>query len=429
MANQINIDLNDPNIKSRIDNLPEGGRLTIGRDADINISDDFKRVSRVHVIIEKHNGKIYVIDNSSNGTVITQTTKTAKSTTSNARKGNNADPIREEAYRRFNKNATPEKMPDNGFLNRNSQYVINPNDMPSLRLIDGTMVDLNSSEIRNAVLNLKDGEYLTLGRNGDFKISNSSNVLRHHIIIAKENGQIQLKDVSDIPARTKVFSQAKREVRDDAIRKFNKNSPNVELTPGTIMDANTNYILDFNNLPILRFNNGALINLRDKQYYNIITGLREGGFITFGRTGFADIGISSSDTISRHHIIITIQDGEMLIRDISAKGGTSYVGDKYGSYSGSRYRTENSDESYNRDNSYRSRESNSSKISQEQVKEYKNLLEIDENIALTKDAIKKAYRKKSLEWHPDRHPDNIEEATEMMKKINEAKEELDKLVA
>ncbi len=429
LANQINIDLNDPNIKSRIDNLPEGGRLTIGRDADINISDDFKRVSRVHVIIEKHNGKIYVIDNSSNGTVITQTTKTAKSTTSNARKGNNADPIREEAYRRFNKNATPEKMPDNGFLNRNSQYVINPNDMPSLRLIDGTMVDLNSSEIRNAVLNLKDGEYLTLGRNGDFKISNSSNVLRHHIIIAKENGQIQLKDVSDIPARTKVFSQAKREVRDDAIRKFNKNSPNVELTPGTIMDANTNYILDFNNLPILRFNNGALINLRDKQYYNIITGLREGGFITFGRTGFADIGISSSDTISRHHIIITIQDGEMLIRDISAKGGTSYVGDKYGSYSGSRYRTENSDESYNRDNSYRSRESNSSKISQEQVKEYKNLLEIDENIALTKDAIKKAYRKKSLEWHPDRHPDNIEEATEMMKKINEAKEELDKLVA
>lgn len=428
LANEVEIDLNGLNIKSEIDNLPEGGRLTIGRDGDIKIRDDFEHVSRKHVIIEKRNGKIYVIDNSSNGTVITQTTKSAKSTTSNARKGNNADPVKERAYRRFNKNATPEKMPDNGFLNRNSQYVINPNDMPSLRLIDGTMVDLNSSEIRNAVLNLKDGEYLTLGRNGDFKISNSSNVSRHHIIIAKENGQIQLKDVSSYGC-TRAFNQAEREVRDNVIRKFNKNSPTIELTANATMNPNMNYILDFNNLPKLRLNDGTTIDLNEAKYYNAIQHLKTGGFITLGRTGFADIGISQSKTISRHHIILTIQDGELIMKDVSMNGGTSNVGDKYGFYSRSRNRTENSDESYNRDNSYRSRESNSSKISQEQVKEYKNLLEIDENIALTKDAIKKAYRKKSLEWHPDRHPDNIEEATEMMKKINEAKEELDKLVA
>jgi DnaJ-class molecular chaperone len=32
----------------------------------------------------------------------------------------------------------------------------------------------------------------------------------------------------------------------------------------------------------------------------------------------------------------------------------------------------------------------------------------------------KAFRKKAMEWHPDRNPDRLEEAEEMMKKINAA---------
>ena len=428
LANEIEIDLDDPRIKARIDNLPEGGRLTIGREGDIKINGQLDRVSRIHVTIEKRNGKIYVIDNSANGTVVTQRTKTA---TSNANKAKNADPIKERAYRRFNKNVVPEKMPDNGFLNKNLQYEINPNDIPSLRLIDGTIVDLNSPQIKNAILNLQDGEYFTLGRNGDFEVSASSNISRHHIIIAKENGQIQLKDVSSF-GNTRALSQAELRVRENAIKKFKTNSATVELIENTPINPNLNYILDFNNLPKLRLCDGTILDLNNPKYYNAIQHLKEGGFITIGRTGCADIGISNSTNISRHHIILTIQDGELIMKDVSSNGGTYKVGDKYGSSRSQDYsRSENADESYNKDNSYRSHESgqaNSSKVNQEKIKEYKNILGIDENTVLTKDAIRKAYRKKSLEWHPDRHPDNIEEATKMMQKINEAKDELDKLI-
>jgi len=38
----------------------------------------------------------------------------------------------------------------------------------------------------------------------------------------------------------------------------------------------------------------------------------------------------------------------------------------------------------------------------------------------TKDVIKAAYRKKAMEWHPDRNPQRELLATEMFKKINAA---------
>ena len=262
-------------------------------------------------------------------------------------------------------------------------------------------------------------------------MSASSNISRHHIIIAKENGQIQLKDVSSF-GNTRALSQAELRVRENAIKKFKTNSATVELIENTPINPNLNYILDFNNLPKLRLCDGTILDLNNPKYYNAIQHLKEGGFITIGRTGCADIGISNSTNISRHHIILTIQDGELIMKDVSSNGGTYKVGDKYGSSRSQDYsRSENADESYNKDNSYRSHESgqaNSSKVNQEKIKEYKNILGIDENTVLTKDAIRKAYRKKSLEWHPDRHPDNIEEATKMMQKINEAKDELDKII-
>lgn len=585
LANTFEIDLDTPQIKAKINNLPEGGRLTIGREGDIRINDPSNTVSRIHVIIEKRNGKIYIIDNSTNGTSISRTTtsQTNSSSHNNAQKfdttGNSdkfydfttqnlvetdiytkdgsvhpedigigqwrnpyvtktpgihvedirgsalfkanvaynpktnasiikingikedgysrysdmliringkiseadakalieylkeripniqtmdadinevrkhtsdflnnkirtkssgnahraeqaraeADPIRERAYSRFDKNATPIKMPENAILDSNSQYLLNLNDMPALRLIDGTIVDLRRADILDKIKNLQEGEYITLGRNGDIRISNSPNISRHHIIITKQNGQIQLKDVSSY-ANTKAMSQAGRNVRADAIRKFNKNQSPVEMPNNSILNSQDNYVLDFNDLPKLRLVDGTVIDLSSPKYYNAIKHLREGGFITIGRTGFADIGISNSNTISRHHLLLTIQNGELILKDVSSNGGTYRVDTN--SKSSSRAESNSSEDANESNHSHSSKGADnkqSYEMSDEKIKEYKDILGLDANAPLTKENIKKAYRKKSIQWHPDRNPENREKATDMMQKINEAKEALDKI--
>jgi DnaJ-class molecular chaperone len=50
--------------------------------------------------------------------------------------------------------------------------------------------------------------------------------------------------------------------------------------------------------------------------------------------------------------------------------------------------------------------------------DYYDILGISKNASA--DEIKKAYRKQALEWHPDRHKDNKEEAERRFKEINEA---------
>ena len=46
------------------------------------------------------------------------------------------------------------------------------------------------------------------------------------------------------------------------------------------------------------------------------------------------------------------------------------------------------------------------------------------NIADSNAEIKKKYRKLSLKWHPDKNPDNVEEATMKFQKINSAYQRL-----
>ena len=57
-------------------------------------------------------------------------------------------------------------------------------------------------------------------------------------------------------------------------------------------------------------------------------------------------------------------------------------------------------------------------IKSEKQEDYYEILGIKKDA--TEAEIKKAYRKLALKWHPDKNPDNREEAEEHFKKINEA---------
>jgi hypothetical protein len=124
LAGSVSIKLNDPKVKNYIDRLPEGGRLTIGREGNIKVNDPTNKISRVHVIIEKRNGKIYVIDNSTNGTVLktrsankAQGTGNANSKTSSTRGQTNSTA--------FNSTSELETKISNMFSERTKNTIIN----------------------------------------------------------------------------------------------------------------------------------------------------------------------------------------------------------------------------------------------------------------------------------------------------------------
>ena len=55
-------------------------------------------------------------------------------------------------------------------------------------------------------------------------------------------------------------------------------------------------------------------------------------------------------------------------------------------------------------------------------KDYYEILELPKNA--TESDIKKAYRKLALKWHPDKNPDNLQDAEIRFKEISEAYEVL-----
>lgn len=105
------------------------------------------------------------------------------------------------AYKQFNKEQDavaldPREFHNDGTLKQDSQYALDTNNLPELRLIDGTIVDLNRADIKRAIMELQEGEFLTLGREGTFNVSSNMTVSGQHILITRHNGKIVMKDIS-----------------------------------------------------------------------------------------------------------------------------------------------------------------------------------------------------------------------------------------
>jgi len=72
LADEYQLDLKSPDVKSKINAMEEGDKLIVGRseDADIPVPSTATGVSREHLVIEKRNGKIVVTDISTNGSEV-----------------------------------------------------------------------------------------------------------------------------------------------------------------------------------------------------------------------------------------------------------------------------------------------------------------------------------------------------------------------
>lgn len=138
-----------------------------------------------------------------------RTSRGANGTERTNNSSQNVDPNKARAYAKFDKNAPVYGLQQGqSVLNQSRQYVLDLNNLPRLTLLDGTTVDLNSTQIKNRIASLQEGEYITIGRQGDIRLNNAgNNVSRHHILITRHNGRIVMKDVS-ANGGTRCYSRA-----------------------------------------------------------------------------------------------------------------------------------------------------------------------------------------------------------------------------
>ena len=187
-----------------------------------------------------------------------------------------------------------------GRMSRDTGYILNNDRLPVLELPNREYIDLNDPEISKQLLGLKEGQQITIGRDGDIPTNqNNDGVSRTHLIIYKENGLLKLRDVS---------SNGTVVVKDASTAATSK------LSLGK-MTKNTPYLLEENNLPKVKLADSMTINLKD--YKNRIEALQEGQVLTIGREG--DIKVNG-DLISGQHLVIYRSNGQLKIKDISLNG-------------------------------------------------------------------------------------------------------------
>ncbi|MCQ2753924.1 MAG: DnaJ domain-containing protein [bacterium] len=125
-----------------------------------------------------------------------------------AREAQEAQRARQEAYAKFERNAHNVEFNGQGELNRGVQYSFEMDNLPELILCDGSRIDFRSGKIYERIMNMKDGEVFTIGREGDITGNFSKEISRQHILVAKENGKIIIKDISK-NGRTQAKNTAK----------------------------------------------------------------------------------------------------------------------------------------------------------------------------------------------------------------------------
>ena len=81
-----------------------------------------------------------------------------------------------------------------GRMEQNQPYILDENNLPTLRIAETEVLDLN---MYKAMLNdLKEGESLTIGREGDISLANGNGISRKHLVIYRSNGVLKIKDLS-----------------------------------------------------------------------------------------------------------------------------------------------------------------------------------------------------------------------------------------
>lgn len=173
------VDLNSDDVQSILTKMKNGDVITVGRDGDIKVNDSYTNVSRKHLTIEKTEDGFLVKDISKNGTKIAK-----KGFAHSENRVISESPV----YKDYTKANVGTSLPkDEGVLLSGTERLNLAN----------TTLDLNSPQVQSVLGKMKKGDRITVGREGDIKINDSTRaVSRKHLTIEKTDNGFIVKDTS-----------------------------------------------------------------------------------------------------------------------------------------------------------------------------------------------------------------------------------------
>ncbi|MBR1775459.1 FHA domain-containing protein [bacterium] len=106
---------------------------------------------------------------------------------------------REAAFKKVDLNQKTAKIRSGHALDQRYLYELDFSNRPKIRLFDGTIFDLNDKMFGNWLMSIwgQEGKYITIGREGDYPLTNADNTIsRHHLIIIWHDNRFVIKDIS-----------------------------------------------------------------------------------------------------------------------------------------------------------------------------------------------------------------------------------------